>query len=185
MSARLRILDEFSAIATDVRARFGSLGHAQLNWRVAPGTWSVGQCLEHLVTTSDVYMVDFRAIAAGTRRARAWERLSPLSGPFGRFLIGHMGKDQVRTKTKARFVPPSDISADVVARFVRSQEELAAAITSTASADWDRTILTSYFQPLITYSLADAYRITLEHQRRHIRQAQRVRDHEAFPARVP
>ena len=39
--------------------------------------------------------------------------------------------------------PPSDIAADVVTRFERSQQELVDTIRATTTADWDRTILTS------------------------------------------
>jgi hypothetical protein len=181
---RLRILDEFSALSAEVRTRFGALSLEQLNWRAAAGSWSVGQCLEHLITTTDVYMVDFRAIAAGTRRTSAWERWSPLSGLFGRFLAGEMSKDARKTRTPTRFVPPSDIGLDVVTRFMRSQDELLAAIKSTSSVDWDRTVLTSSFNRVATYSLAAAYRIMIEHQRRHLRQARRVTEDPAFPRRA-
>jgi hypothetical protein len=115
------------------------------------------------------------------RQSTRWERFSPLSGFFGRFLREHLTKDAKRTKTLARFVPPSEIAGDIVSRFVRSQEELLDAIRATRTADWDRTIITSSFQPLVTYSLGDGYRIMLEHQRRHIRQADRVMASTAFP----
>lgn len=182
-ATRLGVIDDLTVITTEVRSRFGALDRAQLNWRTGEGAWSVGQCLEHLITTTDVYLVDLRAVAAGTRRVRRWERWSPFSGFFGRFLVNAMRKDSMRTRTPQRFVPPGDIAADVVKRFEQSQEELVTAVRSTATADWEATILTSPFQPIATYSLADAYLLMVEHQRRHLRQATRVTEQAAFPAR--
>lgn len=178
---KLSITTDFNAVALDVRRRFGALSAAQLNWRATPGSWSVAQCLEHLILTTDDYIADFHAIATGTRRASRWERFSPLSGFFGTFLREHLTKDANRTKTLVRFVPPSDIAGDIVARFVRSQEELLDAIRATATVDWSRTIITSSFKSFVTYSLGDGYRIMLEHQRRHVRQADRVMANTAFP----
>lgn len=175
------ITTDLNAVALDVRRRFGALSVMQLNWRAAAGSWSVAQCLEHLILTTDDYLTDFRAIAAGTRRASRWERFSPLSGFFGTVLREHLTKDAKRTKTLTRFVPPREIAGDIVARFVRNQEELLDAIRATSAADWKRTIVTSSFQSIVTYSLGDAYRIMLEHQRRHIRQADRVMATTAFP----
>lgn len=181
---RLPVLDGFTAVTTEVRARFGSLTREQLEWRPPSGGWSVAQCLDHLITTTASYLPELGAIASGTRRPSAWERLSPFSRAFGRMLVGFMQQDDKRSATPRRFVPPSAVGGDIVTRFAASQDELAAAIRATASVDWDRTIVTSTFNRIATYPLADAYRIILEHQRRHVRQAQRVTEEPGFPRRV-
>lgn len=181
---RLQVLEGFAAVTTEARARFGTLTREQLEWRPPPGGWSVAQCLDHLILTTASYLPDLRAIGAGTRKARRWERLSPFSRAFGRMLIGFMQQDDKRSRTPPRFVPPSDVGGDIVARFAASQDELATVIRSTANVDWDQTIVSSTFSRIATYPLADAYTIILEHQRRHVRQAQRVTEDPGFPKRV-
>ncbi len=181
---RSQVLEGFVAVTAEVRARFGSLTREQLEWRPPSGGWSVAQCLDHLIITTTSYLPDLRAIGAGTRPVRTWERLSPFSRAFGRMLVSLMRQDDKRSKTPPRFVPPSDVGGDIVARFAESQDELAAAIRTTMHVDWDRTIVTSTFNRIATYPLADAYTIILEHQRRHLRQAQRVIEESGFPKRV-
>lgn len=181
---RLGVIDGLGAVTSEVRRRFGVLTREQLDWRPPSGGWSVAQCLDHLVRTTDSYGDDLRAIAAGRYRARAWARLSPFSRFFGRFLREQLERDDRRTRTGARFVPPSDVGAGIIERFARSQDELAALIRATANADWDRTMVTSSFSGLVTYSLADAYAIMLVHQRRHVRQAVRVTEDPGFPRRA-
>ena len=39
-------------VARDVEHAFGALNARQLNWRPDAARWSVGQCLEHLLTTN-------------------------------------------------------------------------------------------------------------------------------------
>jgi len=176
-----KIAEQIDEVTAEARAKFGALNREQLNWRPPDGGWSVGQCLEHLIKTSEIYSEDFRSIADGTRATSFWENWSPLSSFFGRFLTSYMDKDEKKVKTTERFVPPSEIEENIVDRFEASQQELISLIDSTSNADWDRTKLTSSFQGFVTYSLADAYRIIAAHQRRHIRQADRVTMLNEFP----
>jgi hypothetical protein len=176
-----KIVIELDTITADVHARFGSLTSEQLNWKPVADSWSIGQCIDHLIRTNEIYSEDFEAVANGTRAQSTWERWSPLSGYFGRYLTKIMAKDEKKVKTSERFVPPSDIDADVVERFAKSQDELKETVRSTENADWDKTILTSSFMGLVTYSLGDAYNIITGHQRRHIRQADRVFLMNKFP----
>jgi hypothetical protein len=176
-----KITSEIDLITADVQQKFGGLSGEQLNWKPAAESWSIGQCIDHLIKTNEIYSEDFKAVANGTRSQSAWERWSPFSGFFGRFLTNIMPKDQKKVKTTGRFVPPSEIDADVVKRFAKSQEELKDTVRSTEKADWDKTILTSSFMGLVTYSLGDAYNIVTGHQHRHIRQAERVVLEHEFP----
>jgi hypothetical protein len=47
--------------------------------------------------------------------------------------------------------------------------------------DWKKTRVSSPFMSLITYSLNDAFKIVVEHEKRHLRQAGRVMQMEGFP----
>lgn len=182
MSNGLGVISEkLDLIASEIRSLFGHLSAEQLNWKPAADAWSIGQCIDHLIKTSEIYSEDFRAVADGTRKTKWWESASPLSGFFGRFLTKYMSKDEKKVKTTQRFVPPSDVSSDVVEQFTESQAQLLSTIERTANVDWDKTFLTSSFQGFVTYSLADAYNIVAEHQRRHIRQAKRVMESAGFP----
>ena len=182
MNAKVEtIVTQLDEVTAEARGKFGRLSLEQLNWRPPDGGWSVGQCLDHLIKTTDIYSGDFRAVAEGKRVTSFWENWSPLSSFFGKFLTSYMDKDEKKVKTTERFVPPSEIDADIVDKFAASQQELISLIESTANADWDRTKLTSSFQGFVTYSLADAYRIIAAHQRRHIRQADRVTMLNEFP----
>lgn len=165
------IFTELDGITAEVREMFGGLSVEQINRKPDAEGWSIAQCLVHLIKTSEIYSEDFIAIGAGTRQSSFWEKWSPLSGYLGRLLIESLDVDEKKVKTKPRFVPPDDLESDIVERFAASQEELKEIIRSTENADWQKTIVTSSFMAGITYSLADAYKIIITHQRRHLRQA--------------
>jgi hypothetical protein len=97
-------------------------------------------------------------------------------------LIKTLANDAKKTKAPSKkIVPPSEIAADIVERFVAHHAELNEKIAATANVDWDKTVVTSPFLAIMTYRLSDGYRIVVEHSKRHIRQAKRVMEMEGFP----
>ena len=178
------LLEELGAVTEDARRVFGGLSAAQLNWKPSPERWSVGQCFDHLIKTNRTFFPDMERIAAGTHRASLWGRVSPLSGFFGRMILKSLDPEKGRkTKAPRVFRPASsDVSADVIEQFAAHQRELTALMRATAGRDLARTIVTSPVSPLATYSLLDAYRIVVAHERRHLRQARRVTKTPGFPA---
>lgn len=179
-----RLVEELGAVTKQARSVFGRLTAAQLNWKPSAGQWSVGQCFDHLITTNRCFFPDIERIAAGEYKSSLWGRVSPLSGLFGRFILRALDPEKGRkTKAPRVFLPAtSDVSADVIERFAEHQDELAARVRATAGADLRRTIVTSPVSALATYSLLDAYRIVVAHERKHFEQARRVTREEGFPA---
>ena len=85
-------------------------------------------------------------------------------------------------KAPKKFQPAqSDVSGSIVHDFVTQQGQLLEKIQATANLDLERIVITSPAANLITYSLMDAYRIIVVHERRHFQQAQRVTEQSGFP----
>lgn len=180
------LVTELQALTEETMKVFGNLSPAQLNWKPSPEQWSVGQCFDHLIKTNECFIPDMVKIAAGTYKSSLWARVSPLSGFFGRFVINSLDPLKGRkTKAPRVFAPAqSDVEPDVIVKFLRHQSEVAIYMraTETAGADLRRTIVTSPVSPVATYSLLDAYRIVVAHERKHFEQARRVAQTEGFPA---
>ena len=177
------LLDELRAVAGDAREVFGGLSAAQLNWKPSAEQWSVGQCFDHLIKTNGTFFPAMRKIAGGAYRSSLWGRVSPLSGFFGRFILKALDPEKGRkTKAPRVFAPAqSDVAADVIERFAAHQEEVAGLMRATAGADLRGLKVTSPVSPVATYSLLDAYRIVVAHERKHFEQARRVTQAEGFP----
>lgn len=173
--------NELRQTVEDARASFGSLSNEQLNWKPAADSWSVAQCLDHLIRSNDEMKPVFEAKLAGAKNS-FWESWSPLSGFFGGMLKNSLRSDKKKFKAPSdAIVPPSDIPAGIVDRFAACQERVIAEIEKTAGLDWDKTVVTSPFMGLITYRLRDAHDIVVEHSKRHLRQAKRVMNSPSFP----
>src|SRR4051812_28629380 len=57
--------------ANDQRARdlVAGLSREQLNWQPHAGSWSIGQCLEHVCIAGEVYLVPVKTALAGKPRS--------------------------------------------------------------------------------------------------------------------
>lgn len=183
MDDRIRsILSELENAADDAKAAFGSLSPEQLNWKPAAESWSVAQCLDHLILTNKSMAPTIEAKLSGKANS-LWEKASPFSGFFGRFLKNHLMEDKRKFKAPSRsIVPPSEIGGDIVERFCVHQQEIADKMGEIGKLDLDRTVVTSPYLRVMTYRLGDALDIMIEHEKRHIRQAKRVIAAGGFPA---
>jgi uncharacterized damage-inducible protein DinB len=175
------VISEFESVTADVQNTFGGLSAEQLNWKPAAESWSVGQCLDHLVKSNEEFYPELDALAAGTRKNTFWQNWSPLSGIAGAFLVKTLKKDSQKVKTNQKMTPPSEIPADIVDKFAVHQAEFTEKIRSTADADWRKTVLTSPFVKIMTYRMDVGLEALIEHEERHVRQAKRVLAMDGFP----
>lgn len=177
------VMTEMQKTSDDVRASFGGLSSDQLNWKPGEKSWSVAQCLDHLILTNEQFYPEFDKLAAGTRKNSFIENYSPLTGFFGRFLIKAVTEDSKKAKAPSKsIVPPSELPADIVEKFTTHISKVNEKIAACAGADRETTVVTSPFLFIMTYKLDDAYSVLVEHTKRHIRQAKRVMQADGFPA---
>jgi len=175
------IASAIEQISKDVSDSFGGLSEEQLNWKPAPESWSVGQCLDHLIKSNEEFFPELEAIASGTRKNSLWQNWSPLSGIAGAFLVSTLKRDGQKVKTNQKMTPPSDIPADIIERFEKHQKEFTERIHAAQNADWRKVVLTSPFVKIMTYRMDVGLKALIEHEKRHVRQAKRVVAEEEFP----
>ena len=170
-------------IAGDAEKVFGSLSKEQLNWKPAAERWSVAQCFDHLITSNTGYLPIIDSVVKGQKQTSIWQKLPVLPGVWGKLLIKSLDPATTRKlKAPKRFEPSeSDIRATIVEDFVAQQAKVIEGMKATANLDLERTIITSPALSIVAYSLMDAYRIIVVHERRHFQQAERVTEESAFP----
>ena len=181
------VTEELSRSADDARTSFGGFSPAQLNWKPDDKSWSVAQCLEHLIASHKGYIPLFQGIAVGDAKPTFWEKMSPLSGYFGRYLIKSLDPANLKQMKAPGKAQPSasEISGDIVDQFCDQQRQLIEQIGKIpAGVDAAKTIVTSPLLGLVTYSLDDCYSILIVHCQRHIGQARRVTENPEFPQKI-
>lgn len=184
MNSELPVLvSQAAAISQDAQKVFGGLSKEQLNWKPGAERWSVAQCFDHLITTNRGYLLVIDDVLKGQKKSSIWQKLPFFPGIWGKLLIKSLDPAQTRKiKAPKKFQPAqSDVSGSIIHDFVNQQGQLIEKIRATENLNLERIVITSPAANLVTYSLMDAYRIIVVHERRHFQQAQRVTEESGFP----
>ena len=169
--------------AAEARSVVDGLNEAQLNWKPSADKWSIAQCLEHLTAASrgfNPYFVD--ALARGRQRFAAASPPAYQPSFMGRWLIKHVEPESPRKLRAPRIFKPSTSNVqNALDKFLEQQKVFLDFVGETNGIDYNRMRLRSPVTPLVRYSLADAYVITVSHEQRHLQQARCVRETPGFP----
>lgn len=151
----------------------------QLNWRPAEGAWSIAECIAHLNSLNDQYAEAIEtAMTDARQRGLTSTNTGAALGPFERLFV-HLTEPPYRIKFKApsKFRPRgSNFNRDeLLAVWTSSHDRLAALARAAQGLDLKRVKVPSPATPLLKGSLLMALMITPAHDRRHLWQAERVR----------
>jgi uncharacterized damage-inducible protein DinB len=160
-----------------VISEFSSLSLPQLNWKPAPDSWSIGQCLDHIIVANSLYFPTLKKITDGNYVASFWEKRSPFTTFFGNFFVKHFQEDvKSKMKTTRVFLPStSDIGLDVVERFYQHHDTFMGFISKCGQLNLAEIVITSPEFRFVTYNLRDVIQFLVQHEHRHINQAIRVK----------
>lgn len=170
-----RLIAEFKACDERAVAVARDLTPEQLNAPPRPGSWSVGQCLEHLHIANVVYCPPIEAALVGRARAPVQE-ITP--GWLARWFIRTViepGPQQRPGRAPRKIKPAPVIDADILERFLRSNETTRALVHRARDLDVNRIRFRNPFVGVLRWSVGAGFEILVRHQRRHLRQAERVR----------
>src|SRR5687767_13204439 len=177
------LIAEARSIADDARRTFGTLNREQLNWKRREDEWSVAQCFDHLIKINSTYFPQLQGVADGSHQQTWRARVPFLPRLFGSLVLGAVKPQSPRKLKAARHVEPatSAIDADIIDRFVAHQQDVIERMKQTGSRDLSAVVIISPLAPIAFYSVLDAFKIIVTHERRHMAQAERVTRSDGFP----
>jgi len=163
-------------VTEKVMQRFSQLNAEQLNRKPSPESWSIAQCIDHIMVTNKSYYPQYESLISGKPITNFWKNVPVLPGFFGNLLKKSLRQEETRKfKTQPAFQPSqSELPGDIVNQFANSQYELTKTFNRLAVLDLKNEKITSPAANFITYSLDDLLEITVLHEERHFLQAERV-----------
>jgi DinB family protein len=180
---------EIDANLSHTESITNGLTREQFQWRPEPGRWSIGECFAHLNVTNSFAL---RAIQTGIAKGRASGKTG--QGPFQYGFLSRkfIASQDLPVKKKFRapkgFLPPADIDMDAtLAEYRRISGELRRLTRDADGLDLARVKVTlaalpAVFRAIVRMPLGGQLQLTTTHDRRHLWQAEQVRNHPAFPA---
>ena len=175
-----RLLDSLDSSDRRATALAAALTADQLNWHPAPGAWSIGQCLEHLCMGNELYAAAMADSLAGQSAAPVQD-IRP--GWFGRWFIRSFIEPSPQSKrapAPKKIVPGTHVELSVLDRFLRSNQAVREVIRRAADLDVNRIRFRNPFLPVIRFTVGTGLEILTGHERRHLQQAERVKQSPEF-----
>ena len=177
-----RVISELHASDARAIALVKPLTPEQLNWKPAPETWSVGQCIEHLALSNEVYLGPIADALAGAPSGAA-DTITP--GWFGRWFIRNYiapSPQTRRARAPGKSAPVlSRVEPVILERFLRGNRDMRELVARAGGYDVNRLRFKNPFIPLIRFTVGTGFEITAKHEDRHLLQAERVRQAPQFP----
>jgi len=161
---------------------FSSLSLQQLNWKIHPDSWSIGECLSHLINSNNLYLNNIQLIL--NSHPSEIEREFPYKQSFfGKMITKTVDPVNVKkSKTfKALFPDSSDINKSIIDDYVKSSETLIALAEKMRRIDLKKIKLSSPVNFLIRLNLGDPLIIIPKHDERHLNQADSVKYNKYYP----
>ena len=177
-----RLTRELDTADAHASALVKPLTSAQLTWKPRPDVWSVGQCLEHLCITNEVYLGPIER-SLGAPPGGPVDEITP--GWFGRWFIRTYidpTTQQKRAPAPKKIVPVAmQIDGSILDRFIASNAGVRELIGRAAAYDVNRLRFENPFLPMIRFTVGTGFQIIARHNHRHLLQADRVRQLSDFP----
>jgi hypothetical protein len=158
----------------------------QFRWRPAADQWSIGQCLAHLNLTNSYGL---RAIAAGIAQGRSKTGRGPFQYGFltRKFIASQEPPATKKFKAPKQFVPPADPDQEsTLTEYRRASAELKRLTREADGLNLSRVkvkmlALPAILRAIVRMPLGGQLLLTTTHDRRHLWQAEQVRNDPQFP----
>ncbi len=179
------VLDDVNAADRAAETIAASCTDEQFHWRPRGGEgWSIAQCLDHLATINAFYI---KSIGNGVERAKAhdWKRRGALKpGFFGALFINSLEPPVKRRLRTARAMQPAlSKSRDrILADFRAAHDAIRQLVIEAADLDLNRAQYRNPFLKVVNFRVSTGLRVINAHDRRHLWQAEQVRQAPGYPA---
>ena len=181
-----QIIHEFiTATTTNVERTlkiFSSLSEKQLNWKPGPDSWSVGECISHLIKSNALYLSKIESILTSNSSG------PPKDFSYKQSFVGKMiakGVDPAnvrKSKTFKVFLPDaSDIQKSIIVDYATSSNKFIGLADKLRHLDLTKIELSSPVNKILRMNLGDPLIIIPKHDERHLDQAERVMSQKEFP----
>src|SRR5207237_2874432 len=160
----------------------------QLNWKPSPEQWSIAQCLEHLAIATNQFENYFiTALEQARKKSAVTSPLVYKPSMMGGWLARYVDPVNPKKLPAPKVFRPAAVSSITkpLDLFLNAQTKFIDFVKQCNGIDYNKTRLRSPVTPLMRYSLADAFVITVLHGQRPLGQACRVRELAEFPRTQP
>ena len=168
--------EELERVRSEIEMLSAKLDEQAFQQRPGEGRWSVGECIDHLNKTNQVYLRKMPAAVEQARKAGLTGEGPVKRGWFARmFLWALEPPSKMKVKAPKAFLPRPDVRKEQTMREFREiRDDLGALMEKSSDLDWSRVTMPLPTIPQFKLRLGEIYAVLLAHERRHLWQMQKI-----------
>ena len=168
--------DELTKVTTELTELFSSEDLSLLNKKYSADSWSVAQCIDHLIVSNEKYFPLLIAFQSSKHKMTFWERNNPFTKSIGKQMINTLGPIIIKKYQAPKLFLPrrSAIRESIINDFIQHQQKLISIIDKLSQEQIELGVITSPVAGLITLRLKDALTVLVVHEQRHLEQMKRI-----------
>ena len=170
------LIKKINSIRHDANLHFTELNEQQINYKPSASSWSIAQCLQHIIRTNESYYPAFDRLTSEKYSASFWERKSPFTKSIGKNMKAQLGPTIIKPFKAPRLFQPSlySIPLTICSEFITHLDVMENRIQTLFTENNKQLVICSPVSNLITISLPDALEMIVGHTERHYAQAKRI-----------
>ena len=169
---------QFEEIKLDSISLAAGVDDFEFNWRRESGGWSIAQCFDHLNVAARLYLPHVDKAIARAKSKRKLGRRPHSYGVIERWFLRSMEPppgSRFRAPKLFRPVRRELHTQETVDAFLALQDEFVSRLRRAQGIDLSRAKVRSPVSPLIRFSLGIVFALIAAHARRHLWQAQQMK----------
>lgn len=155
---------------------------AQRQWKPNAKSWSIDECFEHLAITGELYSSVVNTVLDSRKAASSSAPYKPTW--FGKLFLNLVKPDgRIKVKTLPVFQPtsPSAVGSDALNRYWTQHDHMGQYLRRADGVPLNGDKIPSPASSLVKLTLGEVLTLLVWHEKRHVRQAQRLIAHTEFP----
>jgi hypothetical protein len=176
-------LKSLSGLEEEASSIFKKLSEKQINWKPSPKSWSVAECMHHLLIVFSKYEASVEKGIAQASKANTNQAYKPTF--LGRIFMSFVKPTYtIKTSAPSGLHPTQNTySKDIIFEYFTYLERVRYFIQQAQqlTIDINAVKIPSSVSKLIKFSLGDYFRIEVWHNLRHFNQMLRVCNDPDFP----
>lgn len=157
---------------------FGSLSVLEMDYKPDEKSWSINECIDHLILTNKEYFDRFPKLENRSRNTARMIHSLVFPKMFGKIVLKSVSPNQnKKIKTFKAFSPQkSNFGKNIINDLITENSVFIEKIKMYSEEDFENEVVSSPLTTLITYTLEDCICLLIEHEKRHYNQALRIKN---------
>lgn len=177
-----RLNQEVNTIIQTVQNDFQHLPLEALNWKENPSSWSILECFQHLNLYARYYVPAIKNAIAANQSTTADANFK--YSWMGKKSVDMMHVENTKKQKTVKHMNPngSQLSKSVLTEFLQFQTQILDLLKAGASVNLNTKKIKIEFFKLLKLRIGETLVFVVEHERRHLKQALKVKAAQHFVA---